>query len=361
MKPSPYNRGVVSAQHRPADPVGRRRGTFAGPVVAGLALLAALVATDAAGIPLRDPDHVSLRRLGLAAALTLLLVGIDIVVRAARRSGRRFPSRAELRRVRRERWTPVRGVAVATALVSFFVTYLAYRNLKSVVPLLRPDELYDGRLADLDRSLFAGHDPADLLHSLVGTGLPAQALSGAYMLFFVFIPVSLAAALAFSEELRRGLFFVTAIAINWPLGAASYFLAPSLGPVYAQPAAFTHLPGTDVADLQGRLLAERTAFLHDPAVGGAQSIGAFASLHVSITFTAALAAHLLGVRRAIRLAAWTLFGLTALATVYFGWHYVLDDLGGLLIAVAALATARALAGAELLSAGRVPAPTPSPA
>src|SRR5215208_3482605 len=182
MKPSPYNRGVVSAPHRPADTVG------------GRALLAALVATDAAGVPLRDPDHVYLRRLGLAAALTLLLVGVDIVVRAARRSERRFPSRAELGRVRRERWTPARGVAVATAPVSFLVTYLAYRNLKSVVPLLRPDELYDGRLADLDRSLFAAHDPADLLHSVVGTGLLTQALSGAYMLFFVFIPVSLAAA-----------------------------------------------------------------------------------------------------------------------------------------------------------------------
>jgi hypothetical protein len=359
MKPSPYNRGVVSAPHRPADTVARRLGALAGPVVAGVALLAALIATDAAGVPLRDPGHVSLGRLGLAAALTLLLVGLDIWLRAARRSGRRLPSRETLRTVRRERWTRARGIAVTTALVSFFVTYLAYRNLKSVVPLLRPDELSDGRLGDLDRGLFAGHDPADLLHSLVGTGLTAQLLSGAYMLFFVFIPVSLAAALAFSEELRRGLFFVTAMAINWPLGAASYYLAPSLGPIYAEPATFAHLPDTHVADLQARLLAERTAFLHDPAVGGAQSIGAFASLHVSITFTAALAAQLLGVRRAVRLAAWTLFGLTALATVYFGWHYVLDDLGGMLIAVAALAMARALAGSELLAGRSVPAPSPT--
>jgi hypothetical protein len=47
------------------------------------------------------------------------------------------------------------------------------------------------RPADPGGRLFAGHDPADLLHSLVSTGLPAQALSGAYMVFFVFIPVSL--------------------------------------------------------------------------------------------------------------------------------------------------------------------------
>jgi hypothetical protein len=42
-------------------------------------------------------------------------------------------------------------VAVASALVSFYVTYLAYRNLKSILPLLRPGELFDRQLADADR------------------------------------------------------------------------------------------------------------------------------------------------------------------------------------------------------------------
>ena len=40
------------------------------------------------------------------------------------------------------------GITVGTALVSFYATYFAYRNLKSVVPLLRPDELFDRQLAD---------------------------------------------------------------------------------------------------------------------------------------------------------------------------------------------------------------------
>ena len=142
-----------------------------------------------------------------------------------------------------------RGVAVSTGLVSFYVTYLAYRNLKSVVPVLRPGELFDPQLADLDRILFSGNDPAALLHTLLGTGSAAHVLSAGYMVFFAFIPGTLAVALVFSRDLRAGLFYTTAQSLNWLLGAGSYFLLPSVGPIYAEPAAFADLPLTGVGRL----------------------------------------------------------------------------------------------------------------
>ncbi|MDP9293125.1 MAG: inositol phosphorylceramide synthase, partial [Actinomycetota bacterium] len=182
----------------------------AGPLVAVVSLLTALLTTHAAGVPLRDPDHVAGRRLMLAFFFVAVLIALDVVVRAAHRSGRLWPSWAALERVRRERWTLGRGVAVVSALLSFYVSYLAYRNLKSVVPLLRPGELFDRQLAELDRGLFGGNDPAELLHALLGTGLPTHVLSTVYMLFFIFIPASLALALVFSRDLQAGLFYATA-------------------------------------------------------------------------------------------------------------------------------------------------------
>jgi hypothetical protein len=170
------------------------------------------------------------------------------------------------------------------------------------------------------------------------------------MLFFLFIPGTLAGALVFSRDLRRGLFYATALSLNWLLGAASYFLLPSLGPIYAEPSSFAALAGTDAGRLQAVLLEQRTEFLHDPALATAQSIGAFASLHVSIFVTAALAAHLLGLRRAIKVIAWVLVALTVGATIHLGWHYVADDLGGVAIAVLALAAARVLTGVDLRTA-----------
>ena len=341
---------------RPARTAEQDRGGFAlpgwrpllaGPVVAALTMAAALVATSVAGIPLRDPDNVTGNRLVIAVSLILTLFGMDMLVRAWRRSEGRLPTRAALAAVRREHWPLGRGLAVGGAIIAFYVTYLAYRNLKSVVPLLRPGDIFDRQLADLDRGLFFGHDPAALLHDAVGTGLATHVFSGVYMLFFLFIPGTLAVALVFSRNLRGGLFYATALSLNWLLGAVSYFLLPSLGPVYAKPGVFSALAGTDAGRLQAILLEQRTEFLHDPVIGTAQSIGAFASLHVSIFLTAALAAHLLGLRRSVKVVAWILVALTVGATIHLGWHYVVDDLGGVVIAVLALAIARALTGVDL--------------
>jgi hypothetical protein len=337
-----HERGMTADPHALREPPPWR-AVAAGPAVAAIALVAALIATAAAGVPLRDPGGVSVARFLSAATL----VGVLVVLDAAFRGGRR-------------RWTAARVVAVASALVSFYVTYLAYRNLKSVVPLLRPDELFDRRLAELDRNLFAGNDPAALLHSLLGSGFSAHALSAVYEAFFLFIPVALAFALVILPDLRAGLFLTTALALNWVLAAGSYFVLPSLGPIYAEPADFAQLPVTGVSRLQDALINARVEFLRDPsAAGGAQSIGAFASLHVSIFFTAALATHLLGLGRYVKIGVWALFALTVAATIYFGWHYVLDDVAGMAIAVTALALARAIVGIDLRTA-RLPVPAPSP-
>ena len=339
------------------------RCVLAGPFVAAATVLMALVATSEAGVPLRDPSGVAFRRFHIAAGLVALLMVLEVVIRASRGGSRRLPSLADVRRAWRERWTPARLGIVALALVSFYATYLAYRNLKSVVALLRPDVLFDGDLADLERSVFAGSDPASLLHSLLGTGIAAHGLSFVYDLFFLFVPLSIAFALVVLPDLRAGLFYVTAQSLNWVLAAGSYFLLPALGPIYAEPANFAALPHTAVTDLQNLLLDQRTEFLRDPAApGAAQSIGAFASLHCSIFFTAAFATQLLGLGRSVKIVVWTLLALTVLATIYLGWHYVVDDLGGLLIAVCALALARALTGVDpRTTARRIPAPDPAPA
>ena len=324
-----------------------RRSVLAGPVVAAVTLLAALIATHEAGVALRDPDNVGARRFAAVAALVAALVVLDIVLCAARGAGRKVPSMADLKRVRRARWTRHRLVASVSALVSFYVTYVAYRNLKSVVPLLQPGDLFDRQLTDLERGALGGHDPAELLHTVLGTGLSTHILSTVYVTFVIFLPLSLAVALVFSPDLQGGIYYVTALSINWTIGAASYFLIPAMGPIYYTPGVFADLPDTHASHLQGLLLEQRREFLADPSAPGvAQNIAAFASLHCSLLFTAAMAAHVIGLDRRVRLALWVLFGLSAVATIHLGWHYVVDDVAGVLIALVALVLARVLTGFE---------------
>ncbi|MBA3747619.1 MAG: phosphatase PAP2 family protein [Solirubrobacterales bacterium] len=247
--------------------------------------------------------------------------------------------------MRRQRWTPRAGLAVAGALVGFYLTYVAYRNLKSVIPLLRPGDLFDRELAEADRLLFFGSDPATLLHSLLGTQISTQVLSSVYVAFVFIVPVMLAVALVFSPDLRGGLFFATALSVNWIIGAATYLMIPARGPIYYVPGDFAALPDSHASHLQGLLLEQRREFLADPtAPGAAQSIAAFASLHCSILITAALAAHILGLGRSLQIGLWVLAGVSVVATVHLGWHYVVDDIAGFAIALAALAIARLLTG-----------------
>ena len=67
----------------------------------------------------------------------------------------------------------------------------------------------------------------------------------------------------------------------------------------------------------------------DPQAGGAaQSIGAFISLHTRCSSPPPSPRTCCGYREAGARRIWLGLVGTATATVYFGWHYVLDDLGG---------------------------------
>jgi hypothetical protein len=331
------------------------RALAGGPLVAIVLLIAAIAACEHAGIAFRDPDSVAAQYVLLVGAGVALLVALDVALCAARRTGTRRPTRAAMRAVRRERWTPRRAIAVAIALVSFYATYLAYRNLKSLVPFLRPGDLFDRELADVDHAIFLGHDPAALLHGLLGTGISAHVLSTFYAAFIVFLPLSLGVALVFSHRLQLSLFYATALSVNWVLGAATYFLLPALGPIYAFPQWFAELPHTEVTRLQQMLLDDRVGFLADPTTGTPQAIAAFASLHVAMSFTALRVVQILRLDRRLRIALWAWMALTILATVYLGWHYVVDDVAGVAIGALALVLARLLTGFDPRSAAGPPA------
>ena len=69
----------------------------------------------------------------------------------------------------RDHWTRERLTLVVIGLVSFYVTYVSYRNLKSLLPFVMGDKKYDYELHLLDQALFWGHDPAIVLHTALGT------------------------------------------------------------------------------------------------------------------------------------------------------------------------------------------------
>jgi hypothetical protein len=283
-----------------------------------------------------------------------LFIALDVIPRAFYRAG--WPPRSALSLVRdvfRERWSLRRLLIVAGALLGFYLTYVGYRNLKSFLPFAR-DANFDNFLLDLDRNMAFGHNPGVVLHDLLGTGFSAQILSLVYVTFLFFVPLSLGVAVVWQRRLHGGLWYVTSMNIGWLLGAASYYVLPALGPAYSAPQYFMTLPETGVSKLQESLLVHRFDVISAPhATSGVQSIAAFASLHVALVLNAALIAHFLQVRRALRVGLWVFLALTMLATVYFGWHYIIDLVAGAGIGAVAVALGAKLSGHPIRPSGRV--------
>ena len=64
-----------------------------------------------------------------------------------------------------------------------------------------------------------------------------------------------------------------------------------------------------------------------------QSVAGFASLHVAITLLVALMVQYTLRNRILHIVFWANFAITVVATLYFGWHYIADDLAGVVIAL----------------------------
>jgi len=312
-----------------------RRWPYTFAVILSVAVgVTAIVASQRLGVPLRDPDGF----LG-PAYIRLPLIGVlffaaGIIPQAIRRSGWRHAPKT-IRMIVREEWTWGRVGNIATGLVSFYICYVSYRNLKSYLPLIH-DRLYDHDLLQLDHFLMFGNNPAPVLHDWLGTDFAAQALATSYLAYLPLIPLTLGLVLTWSRNVSLGAWYATALSLNWVLGTISYYLLPTLGPAFFQPSMFASLPDSGVSALQSSLFKNAAAFKADPGGPDIFGIAGFASLHVSVVVTACLFFERTGQRAAIRIAGWAFLATTLLATVYFGWHYIADDVAGAIIGWAAV-------------------------
>lgn len=293
-----------------------------------------LVRSYDVGIPLRDPHgKIFVSRVAISAGLFISLALVDAALRAGRPgwSWRRTIS------VLRRRWPRPRLVLAAGGLLAYHLVYFCYHNLKSWDVLRAPR---DQMLLSWDRWLFLGHDPSVLLHELLGQHVAAYVLMVIYESFSTFVTISFVAALVFTTRIRDGYVFIASALWVWILGVGSYYLIPSLGPFNAAPQDFAGLPHTMIQDTQTRYLAQRVYLLAHPAASDAfAQISAFASLHTAVTTVLLLMAHYYRMRRLTQALTVFLAG-TLVATVYLGWHFAVDDLAGLVLAVVSVALGR---------------------
>ena len=327
--------------------MGRGEFRAAAVVAAVMAVLAALVAWTH-HLPVRDPDGASLPTWFRLPVIVAAAVALDVVARwvlLVRHGG--TAAGAALRAVVLQRWNRDQVRFTVSGLVTWYVAYVAFRNLKGYVPFVT-DRLADTELARIDRLLWLGHDPAVVLHDVLGTTWANWLMAGVYLVWIGLVPATLAIALVWTRRSTAGAWYVTAISLDWLLGAALYYALPSLGPTYSSPEWFAALPRTPNTSVRDTLLADRVEVLAGPwDTGAVQTIAAFASLHVAVMVTICLVAEAMRLPVAVRVAAWTFLALTCVATVYLGWHFFVDVLAGVLVGTAAVVLAARATGNPL--------------
>src|SRR4029079_16268334 len=163
-------------------------------IAVGMGLLA-VTASIVFDAKLVDPDgFIGPSYLRLPTVLALGF-GIDLVPRTlwvARFNPKRMPG--VFRERLRDHWTKERITLVVSGILCFYVTYVSYRNLKSMLPFIEGKaHKCDRELFSIDRALFLGHEPAIVLHNVLGDGLSAEVLSGVSLRFLPLGAFSLAA------------------------------------------------------------------------------------------------------------------------------------------------------------------------
>lgn len=228
-------------------------------------------------------------------------------------------------------WTRDRITLVVLGIACFYITYVSYRNIKSFLPFIIQTK-YDRELHLVDRVLMFGNDPSDILHAVFGTGFVAFGLSYIYLWFLPLVPLALTAWLVWSRNLSFGYWFATSQCIAWALGTLSYYLLPTLGPGFEYVSNYSDLPDTPTGQLMDGLASGRNQVVNGGVEGIIQSVAGFASLHTAITLLVALIVQFTLRSQILKIIFWVNFAITIVATLYFGWHYIADDVAGVLIA-----------------------------
>jgi membrane-associated phospholipid phosphatase len=220
-------------------------------------------------------------------------------------------------------WTPVvRGLAVIATMFTLYSTlgHVAFE----AIPWLA-----DPFLDAVDRMLFLGRSPA-MLWSSEPSPRTVEFLSFFYGAYIPFLYMSILLGLVARPPAERDE-FVTAVSILYALSFLGYLFLPARGPIVELASRFP-------AELRGGTFHSIVVSAID-GMGGPH--GAFPSLHVGATFL--VVSFDLNHRNLLRgLIYIPLLLLIAIATVVLRYHWVIDLIAGVLLAVAAGRLAPAL-------------------
>lgn len=324
-------------------------------LLVGLAVvtgIGAIVLSQVAGYRLVDPDGSFLGPSWFRLPLLLgAAIGIDLVPRTlwvSRLKPTAMPS-IFMERLR-SHWSKDRLILVVFGVICFYIVYVSYRNMKSMLPHIIHMK-YDRELELIDTAVLFGHHPGAVMQDIFGDGFMSYAFSYFYLWFLPLVPIAVTIWVVWSRNLAYGYWFVGSQCIAWTLGTISYYALPTLGPGIAWPYIYQPEADSPAKQMMTSLVHGRQNIIDGGLHGAVQDVAGFASLHVGITLLIALMVQNTVRNRVVRVLMWINFGFIALSTLYFGWHSLSDDVAGTMIALVSFYAAGLAAGQKFQRKG----------
>ena len=217
------------------------------------------------------------------------------------------------------------------------VMFVIFALLKNLIPFIAPNEL-DEWFVRTEQSVCGGLLCGEWLIKWLGSGA-AYYVSTHYMWYFPYMTLALFVMVA-QRDRKLGHEYCFAFVLLFLIGILWIYLVPTWGPIYARPDAYKAIDYTDVAGLQ-KDLWQMKLYLHEhpEALDAVYMISGFPSLHVAVAVLGSI--YVSRISRILGVLSWLFVALITHATLYLGWHYLLDDIGSLVLVWISIKVAKA--------------------
>jgi hypothetical protein len=234
----------------------------------------------------------------------------------------------------------LRRAAVAVLLPAFylFAAFLLVLAYNCIIVSVRFNFAYDPAFSAMDRWILHGWSVSDLSHWAIRS-FPLRFFRFLEFIYFgMFSQIGAALILVgICEGRNRGLQFVGTILLGYYLALGLFYLWPSQGPYYLCPAHFSRFPNSLQAySIQKFLISHAVAFWNHVPIHRISTdyFIAFPCMHITQPL---IVMWFLRRWKRILLVLCAYDVLLIVSILFLEWHYLVDILAGVLVAVAALA------------------------
>ncbi|MBF0502463.1 MAG: phosphatase PAP2 family protein [Candidatus Riflebacteria bacterium] len=204
----------------------------------------------------------------------------------------------------------------------FLSLYMCLAMYSSMEPILALRPLADQWLIKADRFIF-GTDPGLLLESWITPNV-TKGMVFAYLALFFYLPLVFFTLLA--RERQKDLrIFVARLSLSLFLGYLGYFLVPAVGPMYSIPQVFTKSLWSNDQTVASRQVLEILVDLNR------LPRDCFPSMHACLAVIPLLTAFTTMPLLFLFLLPGVI--LLLISTVYLRYHYAVDTMAGVLLAI----------------------------